>query len=100
MTVGELCRRMSASEFHEWNEFDKFHPFGDERADDRMGVLASVMANIYRPKNRAAFKPRDFALKYEDEKPRVLTPEQSLAVAKAFVHQTGGTIIERDRSGE
>lgn len=35
-------------------------PFGDERADLRMGILASLLANVYRKKGVKAFAPRDF----------------------------------------
>lgn len=40
--------------------FDRISPFGDERADLRTGILASLTANIHRKKGAAAFTPADF----------------------------------------
>jgi len=54
MTKGELDARMSSAEFSEWLAYDRIDPFGEGRADVRIGVLSALIANIHRnPKKRA-----------------------------------------------
>lgn len=48
---------MSASEFMEWCVMQKLNPIGEERADLRAGIIASVIANIVSSKG---FLPSDF----------------------------------------
>lgn len=59
MTVEELGERMSGRELSEWVAFDRISPIGDERADLRAGIVASVVANAHRTKGEP-FKPADF----------------------------------------
>lgn len=40
--------------------YDKIEPYGDRRADFRNGILASLIANVNRPKNGKVFAPVDF----------------------------------------
>jgi hypothetical protein len=60
MTVAELGRRMSSAEFSEWQRYAALEPFGPLRDDERAGVVASVLANVYRPRGRDPFGPADF----------------------------------------
>ncbi len=60
MTVAELGSRMSSREFSEWRQYAAEEPFGPLREDERAGVIASMLANPYRAKGRAAFVPSDF----------------------------------------
>ena len=46
MTVDELGHRMSSAEFTEWLAYYSVSPFGDERADLRMAILADTMARV------------------------------------------------------
>jgi hypothetical protein len=75
MTVEEMLERMSWQEFLEWQEYYGLEPFGEERADLRSGIVASVLANVNRdPKKRSKpFEPTDFMPYYEKPKP---SPEQ------------------------
>jgi hypothetical protein len=59
MTVEELGERMSSRELSEWIAFNAISPIGDERADLRSGIVASVMANCHRTKGQP-FRPVDF----------------------------------------
>lgn len=58
----------------------KLEPFGEERADLRMGILASVMANAWRGKGQKPFKPRDFMPTFDTHK-----KPQSIAEQKAIL---------------
>lgn len=46
MTVAELGRRMSASEFAEWIAYSRVEPFGERRADARAWLAVAAMRNI------------------------------------------------------
>lgn len=46
MTVAELGRRMTASEFAEWIAYSRVEPFGDRRADQRAWLAVAAMGNI------------------------------------------------------
>lgn len=43
-TVGELMNGMDTYELSLWREFDRMSPIGDERADERAALLATVTA--------------------------------------------------------
>lgn len=43
-TVGELMDGMDTYELSLWREFDRISPIGDERADERAALLATVTA--------------------------------------------------------
>lgn len=60
MTVSQLERTLSAAELAEWEAFNEIEPIGDDRADLRTGILASLWANMHRRKGSPAFKPTDF----------------------------------------
>lgn len=51
---------MGARELAEWEVFNEFEPFGEEREDLRMGILASTIANVNRGKSQRAMKPNEF----------------------------------------
>jgi len=59
MPVGELLARMSSRELTEWMAFHELEPFGSEQDDLRTGVVASTMANLFRPKGSKALQPAD-----------------------------------------
>jgi len=61
-----LQHRMTSREFAEWMAFYEIEPFGDERGDLRMAILAALIANAHRdPKRRKrAYKPADFMPKF------------------------------------
>lgn len=84
VTVGELQRRMSASEFEEWKIFYQLEPFGELRADLRAGTIAAITANAHRDakKRRQPFTPRDFMAGYELAEPK---PEPSALMGKVAV---------------
>lgn len=68
-----MLASITQEQFDEWSEYYKLEPFGEERADLRMGVLGSLYANAhYKRAGGGKFQPADFALDFEGEpqKPR------------------------------
>lgn len=53
---------MSSAEFAEWVAYAKVNPFGLDRADLRAGIVASVIAEVYRDSKKRAepYTPGDF----------------------------------------
>ena len=60
MTVAELLQRVSSRELGEWMAYERIEPFGETRADLRVGMLTSLTANINRKKGATPFTPQDF----------------------------------------
>jgi len=83
MPVAELMERMSAREFDDWRLYAVLEPFGEERADLRMGILASVIANANSdPKKRTKpFDPKDFMPDFAAEPEKPMTPKQLATIA-------------------
>jgi hypothetical protein len=76
----------------------------EQRADRRAAVTAMVLANIHRGKQTPAYRLEDFLVHQWEtpeapEAPAQRTPEQEIALAKAFVRSLGGTVIERETDG-
>lgn len=71
MTVDELLTRLTSRELSEWMAYASIEPFGEQRADLRAALVASVIANANRnPKKQpAAFTPSDFLLFKEQTAP-------------------------------
>lgn len=68
-SVRELLSRMTSRDVAEWKAYFSIEPFGEERADLRMGILASLIANVNRDKKRKSepFVPADFMPGFGDE---------------------------------
>lgn len=60
MTVAEAQERVTAREFAEWQAYYRLEPFGEYRADYRMGVLAAITANLWKEKGEEPTRPEDF----------------------------------------
>jgi len=63
MTVRELDDRMSSREFVDWAAYFEAEPWGEERADLRMGIMAALTANIHASRGKR-FAPGDFMPKF------------------------------------
>lgn len=70
----------------EWMAYASIEPFGEERADMRAGIIASVIANVNRdPKRRSQpFTPQDFMPFIEREDPSVDLSRQLKAAFRQF----------------
>lgn len=71
MTVRELLARMDSQELAEWMAFYELEPWGEVRADWRVGNVAALLRNIHRSEDERTFSPQDFMWKDpEPEDPR------------------------------
>jgi hypothetical protein len=88
MTVGELLARISSAELTEWMAFDAIDPFGEERADLRAGIIASVTANhSFAPPSKPR-QPSDYMLFHVKQEPAPLfdpDPEKQSKLIKRMV---------------
>lgn len=57
---------MTAAEFNEIRAMYRLQPWGEERADLRAGIVASVVANCNRAENTKPYHPLDFTPKFGD----------------------------------
>ncbi len=73
MTGEELGEKLSAYELAEWRAYYDLEPFGDVRADYRTGLLASLVANMFKGKGEKLITPIELMLhqdaKVDDEQP-------------------------------
>lgn len=61
----DMLRRMSASEYFEWRALERVEPFGEVGNYYRTGILASMLANMYRNRDTPAYTPLDFMPQFE-----------------------------------
>lgn len=75
---------MPASKFFEWMHLERIDPFGERRADIRAGIIASVIANCFRGKDRDPYTARDFMIPWdvavETVKVKQQSPEEQLSM--------------------
>lgn len=72
-----MLARISSRLLSEWMAYAALEPFGEARADLRMGILASVIANTQRDpkKKREPWRPEDFMPRFAVD----LTPTPAAA---------------------
>ena len=68
-----MLSEITSAQFAEWLAYSRIEPWGEERDDLRTGILASMIANMFRDKGKKPAKPSDFILNFEpeDEQTRV-----------------------------
>lgn len=62
-----MLSEMDSRQYAEWMAYARLEPFGEDRADLRMGIIASTIANTSRGKGQKAYKPQDFIPQFENE---------------------------------
>lgn len=74
----EMLQRMSSRELAEWRAYDRMEPIGEPRADYRMGVLTSLIANTHRNSETMPepFSPEDFMWRGPDALIKPLTEQE------------------------
>lgn len=88
--VDALLCSISSRQLTEWMAYASIEPFGEERADLRMAIVAALIANANRDpdKRREPFTPADFMPHFEAEQPaepeRKQTWQQQKAIMQAF----------------
>ena len=89
-----MLASISGQQFTEWIAYAKLEPFGEERADLRMAILATLIANAIRDpdKQPTPFEVSDFMPQFEKQEP--ISKEDAIAaidaMMTALVHATGG----------
>ena len=83
---------MSAREFGEWMAFYTLEPFGDTRADLRMGILAALTANIARDEKRRRdpYEVDDFMPKFDRAEKEAQPWQEQLALVEMLNAAFGG----------
>ena len=78
-TVRELLGSMGSRELSEWMAYERVEPWGESRADLRMGIISSTLANVHRQSDDyPVYKPADFMPRFEPPEPEPeLTPEEN-----------------------
>lgn len=78
--MDRMLSEISSRAFAEWMAYSRLEPWGEDRDDLRMAIVASTIANTNRGKNQKPYKPADFMPSFEPE-----TEEQAQArlLAKA-----------------
>ena len=62
-----MMSTMSWVQYVGWHEYYRQEPFGEYRADLRMGINTAILANINRdPSKKDGFSPEDFMPKFGD----------------------------------
>lgn len=92
MPVGEMLGRMSSAELAEWRAFYGIEPWGDERADLRMGILASLYANSKRRRASKRLKPIDFMPFSDAQREQMTDPEEQKRYLRGLTAMLGGKI--------
>lgn len=88
MTVAELSDRMSSRELLEWMAYAELEPFGEQRADLRMGISTAWMVRMWAdPKKARGIEPQMFMPYYEEPPKQPKTAQQLIG---AFDALTGG----------
>ena len=83
-TVSQLLKSLSSKELTEWMIYYELEPFGEDREDFRMGVVASTIANVNRSKNSKVYKPQDFIPKFGDTQPNKQTWQEQLRIVESL----------------
>ena len=77
-----MLSEITSMQFAEWLAYSTLEPWGEERDDLRMGIVASTIANANRGKNTKAYSPQDFMPQFEPE-PEDVAIERMIAKARA-----------------
>lgn len=87
MSVARCQREVSSAEFAEWIAYYTVEPFGEQRADLRSAIIATVIANVNRGKGQRPFKTDDFMPDFGKPDKRKQSDEQIAATFTAFIEQ-------------
>jgi uncharacterized protein DUF4035 len=93
--VDVMLSSISGQQFMEWISYAEIEPFGEERADLRMAILAELIAETNRdPKKKSTpYEVSDFMPQFEKKEP--ISKEDAIAaidaMMTALVHASGGS---------
>lgn len=93
-----MAAMMPLDLYIEWMAYARLNPFGEERKDMRAAMVSMTMANIWRGKNRRAFKLTDFMPKFGRGRPtRAKSAREIYQALKDTLFLRGGLIDKRER---
>ena len=76
---------MPAGELTGWMAYEKLEPFGEARADLRMGISTAALLNRTRSRGGKVIKASDLIPKFDDAyKPKQTPEEMKAEIMKAF----------------
>lgn len=55
-----MLEEITSRQLSEWMAYNEIEPFGEDRDDLRMGIIASTIANVNRSNGKKPYKPQDF----------------------------------------
>lgn len=93
MSVRRAQEEIDAAEFVEWCAYYALEPWGQERADLRAGIIASVVANVAPGRAKKAFTPQDFMPRYDAPvRGKQMSSSDIQAVFRVHTLLAGGTL--------
>lgn len=69
---------MQSEELSYWMAYYGMFPWGEERADLRVAIQSSLIANVNRGKNARAFSPEDFMPKFNQPSSEAGKPKHTV----------------------
>ena len=77
-----MLREISSRQLFEWFSFAALEGFGERKADLRMGIIASLIANVHRDVKRkpVPYRPADFMPKVKEDADRIAEQELRMAL--------------------
>lgn len=82
MSVEEAQEKIDSREFAWWAAYNQVEPFGEERADYRIAILCSVVANAHETRKGKIHRVKDFMPQFGPREKQ--SPEQMWAVLELF----------------
>jgi hypothetical protein len=80
-----MLATMDAREMAEWRAYEKLEPFGEARADLRMGISTAATLNVNRRRGSQPIKPRDVMPDFDEQyRPRQTVAEMQAAMKGAI----------------
>ncbi len=89
MSVARAQREINSPEFAEWIAFYGLEPFGDERADLRMGIQTSNLLRPSMKKGAKAIPPSAFMLTNMGKPKGITDPKVIEAIMMAYCRAYG-----------
>lgn len=86
-----MLKQMSAKELAEWEMFYFLEPFGEYQTNYAAGIIASMIANVYKKKDAKSFVPDDFIpkrdLAYKSSKKQSIEQQKLILRQMASVYK-------------
>jgi len=84
---------MSSKELTEWAAYQKYEPFGEGRADYRIGSLMALIANAISGKKGKNYKPEDFIPEYGPKETQ--TAEEQMAAMGIDLNKVRSQLVDK-----